>query len=141
MCATVCSDAKLNTHSCSREHVDERVDAEQVYLATNKIADPRLRYPKEACRRALSKLACLDETANFHHQLRAQPQAFRLLRSETEISEHIPGRTLNFHRPSHASVFSKRTFETIQKFVSLVETLSNYANRQGGRLAQKGRSV
>jgi hypothetical protein len=104
--ATVGSDSKLYAHSCSRQHVHQRVDAEEVDLATNEVADPRLRHAKEARRRTLSKFARLDEAPNFHHQLRAKPQALSFFRSEAKVSEHIPGRLLNLHR--HVCFLSRR---------------------------------
>jgi hypothetical protein len=91
-------DSKLNAHSSAREHVDQRVYAEQVDLATNEIAYPRLGNSKEVCRRTLRQFARPDKTPYFHHQLSAKPQALSLLRSEANISEHIPRRLLKLHR-------------------------------------------
>jgi hypothetical protein len=90
-------DSKLNAHSCAREHIDERVEAEQVDLAANEIANPRLGNSKEVCRRTLGQFARPDKARDFHHQLRAKPQALSFFRSEANISEHIPRRLLNLH--------------------------------------------
>jgi hypothetical protein len=91
------SNSKLDAHACSREHVDEHVDAEQIDLATNKIAYPWLGDSKEIRCRALRQFARLNKPPDFHHQLRAKPQALSLLRSKAQVSEHVPGRLLNFH--------------------------------------------
>lgn len=91
------SNSKLNAHSRSCEHIDERIDAEQVDLAANKIAYPWLGDSEKIRCRALRQFACLDETPDFHHQLRAKPQALSFFRSETQVSEHVPGRPLNLH--------------------------------------------
>src|SRR5260370_15657676 len=94
-------DSKLNAHSSGREHGDQRVDTEQIDLAANEIANPRLGNSKELCRRTLGQFARPDKTRDFHHQLSATPQALSLLRSEANIPEHIPRRLLNLH--SHIS--------------------------------------
>ena len=91
------SNSKLDAHACSREHVDEHVDAEQIDLATNKIAYPWLGDSKEIRCRALRQFARLNKAPDFHHQLRAKPQALSLPRSKAQVSEHVPGRLLNFH--------------------------------------------
>ena len=46
------AETKLNTNSRQREHVDERIDAEQVNLTANQITDSRLR-DSEALRHLL----------------------------------------------------------------------------------------
>jgi hypothetical protein len=99
------SNSKLDAHACSREHVDERVDAEQIDLATNKIAYPWLGSSKQMRCRALRQFARLDKAPDFHHQLRAKPQALSLFRFETQVSEHVPGRSLNFHVSLSSAAF------------------------------------
>jgi hypothetical protein len=99
-------DSKLNAYSSVGEHIDQRIDAEQVDLATNEIADPGLRNSKEVCGRTLRQFARLDKTPDFHHQLRAKAQTLSFLRSETNIPEHIPGRLLYLH--SHISLLCRR---------------------------------
>jgi hypothetical protein len=100
------SDSKLDAHSCTRKHVDQRVDAEQVYLAANKIADPRLRNSQEACRRTLREFTRLNQTPDLHHQLGAKPQALSLLRTEAKIPEDVTAGLLNLHR--HVSFLRRR---------------------------------
>jgi hypothetical protein len=99
LCAATAAarNSKLDTHSCSREHVDERVDAEQIDFPANKIANAWLGDPKEIRCRALRQFARLDETPDSNHQLRAKPQALGLLRSESQVAEHVPARLLNLH--------------------------------------------
>jgi hypothetical protein len=84
-------ESKLDPDTRAGQHVDEGLDAEQVYFAANKIADPGLGYPKEFRGGVLRQLACPDEPLEFHHQLSAQAQALSLLRSESEVSEHVSG--------------------------------------------------
>jgi hypothetical protein len=98
-------DSKLNAHSASGQHVDKRVDAEQVDLAANEIANSRLGNSKEVRSRTLRQFARSDKTPDFHHQLRAKPQALSLLRSEANVSEDIPRRPLNLHSHPHLGLY------------------------------------
>jgi hypothetical protein len=100
------SDTKLDTHSRAREHVDQRVDAEKVDLAANKIADPWLSDSKEGCCRTLREFACLNQRPCFHHQLGAKPQALGLPGSEAKVTEDVPAGLLNLHR--HVSFLRRR---------------------------------
>src|ERR1700685_3419092 len=92
------SDSKLDAHSRPREHVDERVDTEQVDLAAHKIADAWLRNAQQACRRTLRQFVSLNETPDFNHQFRTKPQALGLLRAEAKIPKDVSGGLLNLHR-------------------------------------------
>ncbi|MFZ0680143.1 hypothetical protein [Candidatus Binatus sp.] len=93
-------DSKLDAYSSAREHVHKGVNAEQIDLATNQIAYARLGYTKEVCRSTLGQFARPDEAPDFYHQFRAKPQALGFPCSEAKVSEHIPGRALNFYRHS-----------------------------------------
>jgi hypothetical protein len=85
------SEPKLDADAGAGQHVDEGLDAEQLDLSADKVADAGLGYSEELRGGVLRQLACLDQALQFRHQLSAQPKAFGLLRSEPKVFEHVSG--------------------------------------------------
>lgn len=73
-----------------REHIDQRVDAEQVDLAAYQIADARLRDAEQRGGRSLREPLRFEHFANLDHESGPKLQVLRLLPVKPEISEHIP---------------------------------------------------
>src|SRR5262249_44818679 len=80
------------------QHIDQRVDAEEIDLPAYEIADPRLRHPQHLRRRCLRELPARDQAADLNHKVCPEPQAFSLLRREAKILEHVAARAAHPHR-------------------------------------------
>ena len=70
------SDRKADTRT--PQHLDERIDAEQLDSAANEITHSRLRHPEEPSGTCLGQSAFSDELLDRHHEARAHQEVARL---------------------------------------------------------------
>ena len=78
--------------ACSRDHVHERIETEELDSAAHEIADPRLRHPEEGCRLPLRQSFGFHELLQPEREEGAQLERDSFLLGEPNVLEDIPAR-------------------------------------------------
>src|SRR5258706_7980364 len=86
------------------QHVNERIQAEFVDLASEYIVEPRLRYVEQSGRLTLGHPS--RNVPNPRHQLGAKQQIVRLFRAEPQIRKDISAAASSFELGAHRLPFS-----------------------------------
>jgi hypothetical protein len=71
------------------KHFHQGINAESVDLAAYKVADSGLGHTQEFGSSGLCQTPGLDQLGQLNHQVGADPKVFRLLHTETQISEDV----------------------------------------------------
>ncbi len=75
--------------ACPAEHADQDINAEEVNLAPDEVADARLRHAEQFGRPGLGKTLVLDQLASGDHEFRPKPEILGLRFRKPEIPKHI----------------------------------------------------
>ncbi len=116
---TTSSDDDRNLGSGMTKHFHQTIDAESVDLAADEVADSGLGDTQEFGGSGLCETSGFDQLGQLNHQVGADPEVFRLLHAEGQISEDVASRLSN----SNGHVLSLLT--SSPEGLDLPETISN----------------
>lgn len=97
LCRAGSPDFQFNFHPGARQHGNERIHGEQVYLSPVKVAYPGLGHTEQLGRLALGQLFPFDVLFNLRHQIGADKQVLRFRFAKAQITKNIPVSWSHFH--------------------------------------------
>jgi site-specific DNA-cytosine methylase len=72
-----------------RNHIHQRVDAEQIDLAAHQVADSGLRDPKQLRSLSLREVSRIDHFAELDHEIGSESQVCSVVGLKVEVAKYI----------------------------------------------------
>src|SRR6516164_1833452 len=89
-------DHEPHLHSEPAEHVDQRLDAEEMQPPPQEVADARLAHLQQLRELRLLQASRGHDLLNLDQEVRADDEVLGLLLGEAEIAKHVPARRRHF---------------------------------------------